>query len=97
MKDQTKCHDTAERLARLKPPENAAEDLNKGGGSRRESAPAIPSGSQLAFIIEKGDVGAPNARTVEAMRKAEWPPQGQTTERESGLSGLREECCASMT
>jgi hypothetical protein len=42
----------------------------------------MPDCPQLAFAVEKGDVEAPNARTVEAQRKAKWPPQKQATERE---------------
>jgi len=44
----------------------------------------MPDCPQLAFAVEKGDVEAPNAHMVEALRKAKWPPQRQATECERG-------------
>jgi hypothetical protein len=34
----------------------------------------------VKMAVEMDDIEAPNLRTVEAKRKAKWPPQGQATE-----------------
>jgi hypothetical protein len=77
-------HDVAQRPARLKPPDYVAEDSGKAGGVWPESAPAMLGCPQLVFAVEMGDIEAPNPRTVEAKRKAKWPPRGQATEHKHG-------------
>jgi hypothetical protein len=55
-----------------------------------ESALAMLGCPQLAFA-EMGDVEAPNPRTVEAKRKAKWPPRRQATEHKRGPDWLPRE------
>jgi len=61
-----------------------AEGSNEVEGVWQDSAPAMLRYPQLAFVVEMGDIEAPNPRTVEAKRKAEWPPQGLATEHSHG-------------
>ncbi|KAF8491208.1 hypothetical protein F5888DRAFT_1737803 [Russula emetica] len=70
-------HDATQRPTRLKPPDHA-------GGVWWESTPLILDCPQLALAVEMGNVKAPNPCTVEAKRKAKWPPRGQATEQKHG-------------
>ncbi|KAF8489659.1 hypothetical protein F5888DRAFT_1870139 [Russula emetica] len=75
-----KRHGAAQRPARLKPPDHIAEDLEKAGGAQQESAPAMLGWPQLTIAVRTGNVKAPDPCTVEAKRKAKWPPRVQATE-----------------
>ena len=46
--------------------------------------PAMLGYPWLGFMVEMGDIKAPNVRTVEAKCRAKWPPQGQAAERMRG-------------
>ena len=56
-----------------------------------------PARLAVEIAVEMGDAEAPNLRTVEAKRKAKWPPQGQATEQRRGPDRLTERCCTSAT
>ena len=71
-------------VARLRLPDLVTKDSDKAGGVWWESALAILGCPQLALAVEMGNIEAPNRCTVEAKRKAEWPPRGQATEHKRG-------------
>jgi len=62
-------------LSATKSPDRIAEDLDEARGVLWQgSAPAMIGYPQLELAVETDDVEAPNLRTVEAKRKAKWPP-----------------------
>jgi hypothetical protein len=50
-----------------------------------------PACLAVEMAVKMHDVEAPNLRTVEAKRKAKWPPQGQATEQRHGPDQLPQE------
>ena len=73
--EEQKLHSAALHDTRLDLPNHVAEGSDDAGEVCQKSAHAIGF-PWIVFAVETGDVEALNLCTVEARRKAKWPPQG---------------------